>query len=134
MNLKVLGKAMGFMFLPTLGVLLMLVVGFFDPIAMWNWIKSNDGWAIAVRIIIFLLETALVIVMYFNYLEDEVKRAALGGKDVAKSGISRSARTELYQLFSGTSSDEYTVFDTESSNIKVVQITKKRISEDTGPY
>lgn len=122
MNLRVLGKAMGFMFLPTLGVLLMLVVGFFDPMAMWNWIKSNDGWAIAVRILLFLAETGLVVVMYFYYLEKDAKDGALKGTKGQPAYVSRSYRTELREIFHNASSDDhFKIFDTESSNIKVIE-------------
>jgi len=125
MNLKVLGKAMGFMFLPTLGVLLMLVVGFFDPIAMWNWIKSNDGWAIFVRIVLFLLETGLVVVMYFYYLDEETKKQAFDGKG-AKNGERRNSRTEICDLYrTATSRDAFRVFETENANIRIVELIKE---------
>lgn len=124
MNLKVLGKAMGFMFLPTLGVLLMLVVGFFDPMAMWSWIKSNDGWAIFVRIVLFVAEVGLVVVMYFYYLEEETKKQALDGNG-SKNGERRSSRTEICDLFkNGSSRDSFRVFETENANIRIVELIK----------
>lgn len=127
MNLKVLGKAMGFMFLPTLGVLLMLVVGFFDPMAMWNWIKSNDAWAIFVRIVLFIAEVGLVVVMYFYYLDEEIKNAALKGTKGQFAYMTRNYRTELREVFGNSSSDDhFKIFETESSNVRVIELIKKQ--------
>jgi len=74
MNYKLLGKAMSFMFLPTLGILIILLVGFFDPIAMWIFIKSNDGWAVFTRVVLLIAEIALITSLYFHYLEDYKKQ------------------------------------------------------------
>ena len=130
MNLKILGKAMGFMFLPTLGVLLMLLVGFFDPIMLWTWIKSPSGWAVFTRVVLFLLETGLVILMYFHYLEEENRSKYIAECDDVK--VNRSNRKSvpgidnMYDLFprDGVS---YTYFKipTEDSNIVLIERKEK---------
>ena len=126
MNLKILGKAMGFMFLPTLGVLLMLLVGFFDPIILWTWIKSPSGWAIFTRVILFLLETGLVIVMYFHYLEEENHNKYLAECDDIKVNRSNKKSTygidTIYELFPGDrGSYKYFKIPTDNPDIMLVE-------------
>ena len=127
MNLKILGKAMGFMFLPTLGVLLMLLVGFFDPIILWDWIKSPSGWAIFTRVVLFLLETGLVIVMYFHYLEEENRSKYIAECDNIK--VNRSNKKSIYgidtihELFPKNkySSSNYFKIPTDNPNIILIE-------------
>ena len=125
MNLKILGKAMGFMFLPTLGVLLMLLVGFFDPIMLWTWIKSPSGWAVFTRVVLFLLETGLVILMYFYYLEEENKNKLKSECKIDLSSEKQVSKyTDVYEVFNDkTSSDSYTYYKnyTENPNITIIE-------------
>ena len=125
MNLKILGKAMGFMFLPTLGVLLMLLVGFFDPIMLWTWIKSPSGWAVFTRVVLFLLETGLVILMYFYYLEEENRNKLKSEYKIdSSSEIQVSKYTDVYEVFKDkTSSDSYNYYKnyTEDPNITLIE-------------
>ena len=126
MNFKILGKAMGFMFLPTLGVLLMLLIGFFDPIMLWNWIKSDSGWAIFTRIIIFLLETGLVILLYFDYLKkdqiENIHKKNRSENNNKSLGYSTYVR-DFYE--NGQSNDNYTLTYTEDPNIVIITRTPK---------
>ena len=128
MNLKILGKAMGFMFLPTLGVLLMLLVGFFDPIILWTWIKSPSGWAIFTRVLLFLLETGLVILMYFHYLEEENHNKYIAECDDVK--VNRSNRKSvpgidnMYDLFP-RDGVPYTYFKIPTEDPNIVLIERK---------
>lgn len=121
MNLKILGKAMGFMFLPTLSVLLLLTVGFFDPVAMWVWIKSSHGWAVFTRIVIFAAEIGLTTLLYFYYLqkdrEEQVK------KDAKAEGSKRRVSYDqyAYRLFpDGESGYYFYVQQTEDPNIQLL--------------
>ena len=126
MDLKILGKAMGFMFFPTLGVLLMLLVGFFDPIAMWTWIKSDSGWAVFTRIIIFLIETGLVTALYFDYLEkDKIEKINSENKVIDKQKEVRYDQNIRY-LFSDTNYEhKYYLHQTEDPQIVLVKQVKK---------
>lgn len=126
MDLKILGKAMGFMFFPTLGVLLMLLVGFFDPIAMWAWIKSDSGWAVFTRIIIFLIETGLVTALYFDYLEkDKIEKINNDNKVIDKQKEIRYDQDIRY-LFSDTNYEHnYYFHQTENPQIVLVKQVKK---------
>lgn len=126
MNLKILGKAMGFMFLPTLGVLLMLLVGFFDPIMLWNWIKSDSGWAVFTRIIIFILEVGLVTILYFDYLKKEIKENA---KSIKGSEEEMCYNTDLYALWGDRKDNDHFKFyktKTEDSNIIIIERKSKK--------
>lgn len=128
MNLKILGKAMGFMFLPTLGVLLMLLVGFFDPIMLWTWIKSPSGWAIFTRVLLFLLETGLVILMYFHYLKEENHNKYIAECDDVK--VNRSNRKSvpgidnMHDLFP-RDGVPYTYFKIPTEDPNIVLIERK---------
>lgn len=127
MNLRILGKAMGFMFLPTLGVLLMLLVGFFDPIALWDFIKSSDGWAIFIRIVLFIAELVLVVVMYFYYLEEDTKKEVKAsiGTDGTKRKISYSCYAR--DMFEGSdSNDSFTISYTKDPNIIVIEHSPRK--------
>ena len=131
MNLKILGKAMGFMFLPTLGVLLMLLVGFFDPIMLWTWIKSPSGWAVFTRVVLFLLETGLVIIMYFHYMEEENKNKLKSECKIDPlSEIPISRFTDIHEVFkSKTSGDSYIYYKNYTENPDIVLIERKPIKE-----
>ena len=129
MNLKILGKAMGFVFLPTLGVLLMLLVGFFDPIMLWTWIKSPSGWAVFTRVVLFLLETGLVILMYFYYLEEENKNKLKSECKIDPSSEKQVNKyTDVYEVFNDkTSSDSYTYYKNYTENPNITLIERKPI-------
>ena len=126
MNFKILGKAMGFMFLPTLGVLLMLLIGFFDPIMLWTWIKSDSGWAIFTRIFIFLLETGLVTVLYFNYLKEETVEKIKNSAEAIGQEEDIYSATDVYRLFTANNScNKFTLQRTEDPNIVIIKQIKK---------
>ena len=125
MNFKILGKAMGFMFLPTLGVLLMLLVGFFDPIQMWNWIKSDSAWAIIVRIFIFVIEISLITYLYFDYLEEEINENIK--KETESDGTCKSINYSTYarDMFDdASSSDKYILKYTKNPNVVIIERKK----------
>jgi len=122
MNFKILSKAMGFMFLPTFGVLTMLLVGFFDPIAMWNFIKSNDGWAITIRIFIFIAEVSLITTMYFQYLKEDIKKQFMTGETPVKSSRNVDSYTDVKDLFNNrNSNDKYIGHSTENKNLILIE-------------
>ena len=116
MNFKILGKAMGFMFLPTLGVLLMLLVGFFDPIQMWNWIKSDSAWAIIVRILISKLGNN-----YTTEINENIE------KETGSDGTCKSINYSTYarDMFDDTSSsDKYILKYTKNPNVVIIECKK----------
>ena len=127
MNIKILLKAMSFMFLPTFAVLLILLVGFFDPIALWTFIKSDSGWAITVRVLLFLAEIILVAILYFDYLEKENQANLLKEvSDVTKAGKERSVgRGDYVKNLFDYREGELSYFKTSDKNYVLVKLAPK---------
>lgn len=129
MNYKILGKAMGFMFAPTLGILLMLLVGFFDPIAMWTFIKSDTAGAVITRLVMFVLEVGFVIGLYVSYMEEESKKEVLDqinsgnigeAKEITHNDyISNIIRRDNYD-------DKYVYYNTHNPDIKIIERKPKK--------
>lgn len=72
MKTKILLKALRFSLLPTLVTILLILVGFFSFEDTLTFITSNSPGAIAVRVLLFIAEVVLVIVMYNYYLKEDV--------------------------------------------------------------
>ena len=122
MNFRILWKAMSFMFLPTLSVLCLLLVGFFDPIALWEFIRSNSGGAIFVRVILFIIEVTFVAYFYFKYLYEEEFEAALKDPESkCKKGRQINSYTEARGMLNSSSDNEIFLYDTANPNIKIIQ-------------
>ena len=122
MNLRALGRALGFMFLPTFAILVVLIVGFFNPVAMWTWIKSNDGWAIFTRVAMLLAEIVLVVILYFQYLREEIMEAANNKKFDQSRANAVSWNKDVYDLFNNRSSDDYYFcYKTKDPDIVIVE-------------
>ena len=112
MNLKILLKAMGYMFLPTLCMLLMLLVGFFDPIKLWIWITSNSGGAIFVRLLMFILEVTLIVILYFYYLDKEELKEIAGSSE--KEEVNSGSIGDIFESYSYN--DKYYIYRTNNPN------------------
>lgn len=138
MKTKYLFQALKFACLPTLSVLLLIVCGFFSITKALDWISSDSGFAIALRIILVLAEIALVVIMYFNYEEEgeeQAKKLAkeqlLNNPSPSNNGNVISNRREVCELFGRSNYNDtstYTLFTTKDSNILMLQInpaTKK---------
>lgn len=123
MNYKLLGKAMSFMFLPTLGVLIILLVGFFDPIAMWIFIKSNDGWAVFTRVVLLIAEIALITSLYFHYLEDYKKQNIAQEKEkvIIKDNINRYESLNAFVNGSNDSDNRWMSYKGWNNNITIIE-------------
>ena len=129
MNYKILGKAMGFMFAPTLGILLMLLVGFFDPIAMWTFIKSDTAGAVITRLVMFVLEVGFVIGLYISYMEEEAKTIAINR--INSGNLDNSVGSKISYLtnckdFFGTSNGEFYIHSTEFKNVIIIEHKPKK--------
>ena len=122
-NLRLLGKAMGFMFLPTLGILTALLVGFFDPIAMWTFIKSNDSWAIFIRLVILITEIVIVAIMYGIYKSDEKTKGLLESQDGLTSKTVAYNNYVYYSFDDASSKDTYTLYYSDNKNVVVLKRT-----------
>jgi len=130
MNLKILMKAMSFMFLPTLGVLAMLLVGFFDPIALWDFIKGNTAGAVIIRVLLFIAELVLVGIMYEKYMGEEKEQNIIKSASslTDDNAFDESGDQYLYRMWhdSGRSSDyKFERYKTEDNNIVIIKRIKK---------
>ena len=131
MNIKILLKAMSYMFLPTLAVLVMLLVGFFDPVAMWEFIKSNNGWAIFIRVVIFIIEIVCVVILYYKYAEENSiseAQSVNSPEDDLKDGWGVSSYKQVEDLGKDWGhKDSYIIYNTKSPNVKIVKRVPKPI-------
>lgn len=78
MKVKAFMMALKFACLPTLSLLVLLFFGFFSISKTIDFISSNNGWAIFLRIFCVILEIALIWFMYNKYLKEECIKS--GGK------------------------------------------------------
>lgn len=105
---RVLLKAMSFMFMPTLAVLVLLFLWFLDWTQFKDFITSNGAGAGALRIFMTFVEMVFIVVMYNHYLKEDV---ALHPEDYDDNKKGTSSHTSCKDLFStlGSSSDNYKV-------------------------
>lgn len=76
-DLKILLKAMSFMFLPTLAVLLVVYFWFFNFAAFVAFVTASTGWAGFLRVVLMILEVVCVVLMYRHLYEEAEKIAKL---------------------------------------------------------
>ncbi len=123
MKAKYLFQALKFACLPTLSVLTLLFFGFFNIRKTLDFIGSDNGWAVFLRILLVILEIALIVIVYYHYeqkgiLEDIKKNA---GNAVDDKGISISYHDSIYNLFTGQSSNhKFYLHRTDNENISIV--------------
>jgi hypothetical protein len=115
-------KALKFACLPTLSLLLLLFFAFFSISDTIAFISSNDGIAIALRVLAFLGEIIIVSIYYDKYRKEEV----LEGKAEKRNKRKRDSRTNLYELKPRwDTGDTFFVIDTEDPNIVYVERVSK---------
>lgn len=128
MNYKNLYKAMRFMFLPTLVMFSLLLVGFWSVAGFWNFITSDSPGAVIVRVALFTIEIMVVAMMYLEYQkDDEIRNTASGiigesgdnikthEKTIEKNSAICNAFTEINY------GDTVQIFSTTNPNIKVIK-------------
>lgn len=119
MNIKALFKAIRFAFLPTLSVLILLFFAFFSISKTIAFISSDSGWAIALRIFLVVAELAMIVIMYFHYLAEEIKANPEENK---RGGYPISTSKRVYDLFDGVGDrDDFTKYSTGSSNLILIE-------------
>lgn len=121
MKTKAFLKALKFMCLQTLSVFVLLFFGFFSITATIAFITSNEGLAIALRVILVIAEIGLVVYMYFHYLQEESVKTHVK----TRHGLTykeMNGYTDLQHLFSNAGGNStINVYNTESGNVKVVE-------------
>lgn len=120
MKLKAFMMALKFACLPTLSILVLLFFGFFSISRTIEFISSNNGWAIFLRILSVIIEIALIWFMYEKYLKEETLKSA--GKNVS-SGKQIVSNERIYECFNDTynSANKYYLHKTEHPDIIVIQ-------------
>lgn len=125
MNLTALTRALKFACLPTLSLLLLLFFAFFSISETIAFISSNDGIAIALRVLAFITEIVVVWIYYDKYNKEDI----FSGKSTKSNRRSIGARTDIYDInHRWSSSDDYFVMDTEDPNIVYVERVAKASS------
>lgn len=121
MKVKAFMMALKFACLPTLSLLVLLFFGFFSISKTIDFIASNNGWAIFLRIFSVIVEIALVWFMYNKYLKEESLKTA--GKSVA-TGTRISNQDRIFECFGDTYSNNlnnYYLHRTEHSDVIVIK-------------
>jgi hypothetical protein len=119
MNLVALSRALRFACVPTLSLLALLFFAFFSVTRTITFISSDDGAAVALRIVAFLAEVILVSCLYSKYRKEEV----LKGNTGLKNKRERNSNYEIHDLKESGwyKRDTYYVQDTDDDNIVYVQ-------------
>lgn len=81
MDYKILAKALKFAFLPTLSVFVCIWFAVLSVTDVFQFLLSDSGWAIAMRIFLLVVEVAIIAYMYFYYLEEEKIKEGLRSED-----------------------------------------------------
>lgn len=81
-NYKILLKALGFMFLPTVSVLSLILIGFFSWSKFISFITSDSGFAMFIRVALAVAELIFVYLLYQHYEKEEI----LKNPDTIKTG------------------------------------------------
>lgn len=81
MNYKILARALKFAFLPTLSVFVCIWFAVLSVTDVFQFLLSDSGWAIAMRIFLLIVEVAIVAYMYFYYLKEEKIKEGLRSED-----------------------------------------------------
>lgn len=120
MKLKAFMMALKFACLPTLSLLVLLFFGFFSISKTIDFISSNNGWAIFLRILSVIIEIALIWFMYNKYLKEECLKS--GGKTVS-AGHKTSANNEICHIFGDSryTKNEYSLHKTDHPDVIVIK-------------
>lgn len=128
MKVKAFMMALKFACLPTLSLLILLFFGFFSISKTIDFIASNNGWAVFLRILCVVMEIVLIWFMYDKYLKEESLKTA--GK-IVSSGDEVRMDKEICRCFGDTynSKNKYYVHRTEHSDVIVIKRNIKIIEE-----
>ena len=95
---KALLRAMSFLFVPTLAILSVILVGFFSWTKFVAFMTSSTTEAILVRVIMLISEITLVIIMYFHYIKEEIVKKSEKDDAVFGEGNYLSSDDTMYYI------------------------------------
>lgn len=126
MKLKAFTKALQYAFIPTAALLILLFFAFFDVSDTIDFISSNQGGAIALRIIAFVLEVVLVTILYFRNLKEIIVEEGIKNLKSKRKAI--YPNSDMRDLLQGSRDDDYYVYDTDHPKMKIIErVTKVNI-------
>lgn len=121
MKIKYLFQALKFACLPTLSILVLLFCGFFSISKTIDFISSDSGWAIALRVLLVIAEIVLIIVMYLQYEKEGIFEE---GGSRRKNGYTISSGRSVSDLGAGWRyNDIFKSYSTSNDNIIIIERT-----------
>lgn len=125
MNTTALLRALKFVCIPTLSLLVLLFFAFFSVSKTIAFISSDDGWAIALRIIAFIAEIVLVVWKYLEYNREEIFKSGNKGEYIKEKGSSCQPYYEIRQILGHDKRGDYRYYQTTNVNIKILEFIPK---------
>ena len=126
-NWKIFAKDISFMFLPTVSVLSLILIGFFSWTKFVVFITSDSGWAVFLRIVLAILEIVFVYLMYQYYLKQEIINNGVTNKGNIITNI-KNDYTYEYKYFKNRDripGESYRSYSTANDNIIVLERFKQ---------
>lgn len=128
MNTKALVRAMGFMFIPTFSVLVLIFFWFLSWSEFVAFITSKSGWAGFLRIVLLLAEICLVWYFYDKYNQQDVIQSATDADIREMKKVDSNSRTYTVnvnmQRLIGHERGDYEIYRTTASNIFILKAEK----------
>lgn len=126
MKTKYLFQALRFACLPTLSVLMLLFFGFFSISKTLEFISSNDGLAIAIRVLLFIAEVGLILSMYDYYKKIGEREEVLGSGEKSGVGINVSSRTYVHDIGHWSYDDKFIMYATTNKDMVLIERISKK--------
>lgn len=122
-NYPILRKALGFAFLPTLLVIVVAMFATLSFTSVFEFLLSDSGWAIVLRIILLIVEVGLVWGLYEHYSKREEIKKVIDEIDDDSLYRKIGKEKEVYELFNDSfSSNPFTYKARKiSSNIIILK-------------
>lgn len=120
MNFKYLTQALRYAFLPTMIVLFLLCLGFFSINNAVNFLISNNGLAITVRLFLAIAELTLIYFLYRYYEKKGIINSGVPTNENNKTHV--SSYTHIRDIKEGwKAADTYYWYPTANPNVIVIE-------------
>lgn len=122
-NYKILLKALGFMFLPTVSVLSLILIGFFSWSKFISFITSDSGFAMFIRVTLAVAELIFVYLLYQHYEKQEV----INNAETSKGEIIKDRKNDYYSEYTyfknpnRQTGESYRSYATSNDNIIILE-------------
>lgn len=124
-KIKAFLKALSFMFLPTVGVILFMMLACWSVTKPFIFLTSDNGWAILIRVLITALEIGLIVYLYY----DELYKSTINDpqRDDCEKVEIPAGRLARDFFPGGTYQDKFYRHETPFSNLVVIERVIKQI-------